>query len=423
MCLTVKDKTDELCLGAVSTAFFYACFWRYTSFGGAFPDQVGVSLMIALVFLIYREEKKAKRNAWAYALLSVVLFYIKQYFLAVALGILVYLLVRKEWRSFIEFSICGVIIGGTSIVIINKVFPLYFMEILPIAQGQTPAAGIIYSLKQLVSLIRSPFLIYTMAIVVAVIWNVVDRYVKKKKACSEVGMPIELAELIVMLPSSIYISRNDGTYYTYYLQLLFPFYIIIGATSLSLVIRSVHERDVLNKYAKVTALVVCALLFVKAFSYLSNFTLRDKVDKQMVDKWQNTYTFVDEKFRVGDVIVPACLGLSAINNNAYSHDYGQAEFNSQYNYDNWNDSVLWKNLFPDTGEVLKKNIEFDTYVLEGARNQRWSCIVVMPDSQLNENLLDLGYQIDHEEILKTGEQEWTLVFWVPEFAEALSKSQ
>ena len=58
----------------------YSCFWRYAAFGGAFPDQWGLTFALLMTYCVIRFEQQKQHRVIIYALMCVVLFYIKQYF-------------------------------------------------------------------------------------------------------------------------------------------------------------------------------------------------------------------------------------------------------------------------------------------------------------------------------------------------------
>ena len=116
-----KHKRWELAL--LSASMLYACFWRYTVYGGVFPDALGLFLAMLLYYVFVVGIEKGKQHPVLLAFIVTIMFYTKIYFAFTFLGIAVYFLVYEK-REFLKFMIAGAILCISSIVVVNLVFPL-----------------------------------------------------------------------------------------------------------------------------------------------------------------------------------------------------------------------------------------------------------------------------------------------------------
>ncbi|MCM1253549.1 MAG: hypothetical protein NC321_12060 [Clostridium sp.] len=221
-------KTKNQLLSLIGMLLFQTCYWRYSSFGGAFPDQWGLTVSVIFMTLLYIDERRKRYRPLLYAVIMVSLFYMKQYFVLILIGLCVYLFLRSK-KDCMKMIFYGILTGCLSILIIHTLFPLYFSEVFPIAQGQTLTGDSAYSAAQIVklSLYYGPVVLFA---IVGILYNIC-RMIKYRRLCPE--MTYELCQTVFIFLPLFHIAENQGTNYTYYLQLWYPYIILLGLVSAS----------------------------------------------------------------------------------------------------------------------------------------------------------------------------------------------
>lgn len=233
----LHKKTENVLLALCGAFLFQSCYWRYSAFGGAFPDQWGLTLSVILMDCIHTDEKKERYRPLLYSVVVIGLFYCKQYFILILIGLCVYLFLYSG-KDLIRFLIYGAFLGGLSVIAIWRFFPLYFAEVFPIAHGQTITGVPAYSLAQIkdLSLYYGPVVVFC---ILGFILNFYDM-IRKRSLRGEVSY--ELCQIIFILPPLFHIAENQGTNYTYYLQLWYPNIILYGVYFAAVFAKSARRK-------------------------------------------------------------------------------------------------------------------------------------------------------------------------------------
>lgn len=410
-------KTENHLLSITGTILFYACYWRYSAFGGAFPDQWGLTMSIILMDLLYTDETKQHYRPFVYAVWLTLLFYIKQYFILVMIGLWIYLFIysKKDLKRLIIYSALA---GCISVALIYALFPLYFSEVFPIAQGQTLTGNSYYSLIQILKLSSyyGPVVLFA---VIGILWKAHDMI--KHRHIKGI-LTYELCQIIFIFPPLFHIAENEGTNYTYYLQLWYPYIILFGIISISeLTHFFVNQNDRLypasNKFSIsiICIFLICILTACSVIKILPSFqcTLMTKED---LKAWDNAYDILHRYSADGEILVSMLLSEYCLENHIATSNYGQAEYNNTKNLENYRCNKLWRNvfLFSPTEELLQKNISYNHTVKDNLYNQTYSCIAIVYPGEYHlsdDDFINAGYHIIASENLVTGNQRWCTVFY------------
>lgn len=417
-------KTSRHTMAIFGSVLAYACFWRYTPFGGAYPDQFGITLCFFLIYLLTLHEKKQRYRPFAYILITVLLFYIKQYFVLTAFGVFIYLWVNDSKKSAFQYVGIGILCGLLSMCLVNTIFPLYFTETLALAHGQTSSGNVWYSLSQPIKLVMY-YIIPFSAIIIGFILAMIQKH--KTREISIHGflsldfghykISYELIQLFCMFPLVFYIAQNKGTYYTYYLQLWLPYLIFTGVVMLNYLLNCLTEN---TYYLSIGKRILIAASFTISLLLNSPWILSTSISVNTEQNWNEAYDILSEySANDGQLLVSAHLAGYCIENDKYTSEYGQAEFNNQSNYDNWTNSLLWKTLFPQAGELLHKNIDYNNRLTEAIRNGEFSCIALtnstnygLPYDAIDTMLEDSPYILLTTLDLCTGDYIWPTYFYI-----------
>lgn len=366
----VKLKTGNGALAMAGSLLICSCYWRYAAFGGAFPDQWGITLGLLLTWLIERDDKKGKYRMWSYALILVVLFYVKQYFAFWVFGLMVFLFIRRG-REIIKLIIWGAVLGLVSIPIVYTLMPMYFVMIFPVAQGSTENNGLWYSFSQIPEMAlwayKTCIPVAAACLVYLFINRKDDRYrglVKFMKSIS-----YEAWQAICVLPLCVLIARNGGTRFTYYLQLWWPYVLLAAVCALP-----VLAGFFFNKRPYVGTIVILAFLAVSLWDCKGLLINRQLSDVEKA-QWREAYETLDE-YRDGNVLVSPHLSAWCLDNGIPTGDYGQAEFNSPYSLNEYRKNRLWQTLFPEAGIIFDNSIRYNETVKARVVSGEYDCIAI-----------------------------------------------
>ena len=421
----VHRKTGSHLLSAAGMLIFYSCYWRYSFFAGAFPDQWGLTLSVALMDILYFDEEKHHYRPAIYAILLVLSFYIKQYFACITIGLCVYLFVYSK-KDFKKLLLYGMGLGIISVFLVHLIFPLYFSEAFSIGQGQAITIDWGYSLMQ----IKRLSIHYGYIMIFFVIGIFINCYsvITKKQFIGEVSY--ELCQIIFILPLLIYLARNQGTIYSYYLQLWYPYIILYSMASIPVVakrIAPIQTKNVRIIFTVLTYMLVALTVKNVMFSDASSSEVMtpaalptfqgDLMTEEQTEAWDRAYNILAQCATEGDILVSMHLTEYCIENNIETSNYGQAEFNDDRNLQNFRNSSLWNNvfLFKYGEEIIQNNITYNKKVKENINNHKYRCIASVYAKEYGlteEDFANAGYRVLAEEELMTGKQCWNTTFYV-----------
>lgn len=412
----LHKKTENVLLALCGAFLFQSCYWRYSAFGGAFPDQWGLTLSVILMDCIHTDEKKERYRPLLYSVVVIGLFYCKQYFILILIGLCVYLFLYSG-KDLIRFLIYGAFLGGLSVIAIWRFFPLYFAEVFPIAHGQTITGVPAYSLAQIkdLSLYYGPVVVFC---ILGFILNFYDM-IRKRSLRGEVSY--ELCQIIFILPPLFHIAENQGTNYTYYLQLWYPNIILYGVYFAAVFAKSARRKltDIMGGGKKILTEIsfwaVCLMCICSLVRVLPSYRCQLLSQKQR-QSWQHAYDILDRCSEEGEILVSMILSNYCIERGIATSNYGQAEYNNLQNLENYKSSKLWRNLFlfDHTEAVLQKNISYNQIVREKIYDRSYRCIALVYAGEYHlaeDDLIKAGYHVLDAEELATGEQSWYTVFY------------
>lgn len=397
------------------TILLYSCYWRYDACGGAFPDQWGVTLLIILAYMIYYGQKEVYRPK-LYAIIMVVLFFIKSYFVFATFGVALFLWIHSK-KDCIRFIISGIICGVGSFICVGIVFPLYFSMILPIGAGTTFNCGFLFSVKQLFEMscrFYGLLLIVIMAYIVSLLF---PRKCKNKNrkvidACYKLTSSFSFCEILCILPLVIVIARNGGTYYTYYLQLLFPWIILFSAEALMGIIelKQTYTREYFNTQ------IIVGVIFSISIVMCRNLIVSTPLNASEIADWKQVYSMLDRYTAEGDILVSAHLASYCIDNKIPTAEYGQQEFNNSTNLRSYESKKWQQKIFPMADDILLMNVNYNDEVKQNIKSKKYSCVMITDATkyELDEDFLfEAGYSILDERMLITGTELWNTKIYVP----------
>lgn len=414
-------KTGNHLFSLAGAFLFHTCYWRYAAFGGAFPDQWGLALSIVLMNRLHADEQNQHYHPLLYAGYLISLFYIKQYFALLAIGLCAYLLFHsvKDLKKLILY---GILLSGISVVLVYLLFPLYFTEVFPVAHGQTITGDPSYSIKQIIrlSMYYAPVVLFTVTRLVVNIHNLI-----KHRQFRFHKVTYEFCQISLILLPLFLIAENQGTNYTYYLQLWFPYIILYGVVFASDALTYLRQKIALpvcisnpgTLLPVVSSVLICLVTLLSLARVLPSYHSEPMTHEQQ-QAWDNAYDILDRCSCEGEILVSMLLSDYCLERGIATSNYGQAEYNHSGNLENYRNNKLWRNifLFDDTEKLLQKNILYNQTVRDKVYAQSYRCIALAYAGEYHlseEDYANAGYRAIASEELTAGTQCWHIVFYVP----------
>lgn len=406
----LNRKTNHPLLSVIGMLLFYSCYWRYSCFAGAFPDQWGLTVSVILMNILHDDKNENIYHPALYAGMIINLFYIKQYFVLTTIGLCAYLFIYSK-KDLKKYLLYGVTFGIISVLLVHYIFPLYFSEVFPIGQGQVLMGDPGYSLKQLIKLSKD----YGCMIIFGLfhVFAGIHTMIKKKEMKKEFSY--EFCQLVFVLPFLFYIAQNQGTNYTYYLQLWYPYVIAYGVASIPVIGK--YVRSIQSKNIRILCSILPCILIMVSFIKIIPFFQCSFMTNEEKDAWRRSYNTLDQYASKGDLLVSMLLSDYCLENNMDTSNYGQAEYNTEGNLQNYKGNKLWRNifLFDHTEELLQNNISYNAQIRENISRQAYSCIAITYTWEYwisEDELIDAGYHVLTTETLHAGSQCWNVTFYV-----------
>ncbi len=426
-----REHTKTL-LPCVSVFLFtVVCTWRY-GYINAVPDTLGVTLLVLVLFVETRRDLKAKE--FIEALISVAVFYTKQYFVVIALSLFIYKLIIDK-KACVRLTISGLVLLAVSVALIHIWCPLYFTYSLLVVHGVSgqstgatapvfsfiglngtsgvvaaseynePPSGWLFELQQVKSL-AGIFIFIFAGMAVGVI---------KAFRCRTPSFPGSRLFVIhsgTAALALLYLGQNDGAWLSYYLQILMPTVIIYAFISM--------ERLCLDDRLKKPYLAAFTgmLLFMVMFTVYrcdGRLPVYDKSDEAK-RVWDKAYGYCDLYAGNGEILYVAPLGFNALSNGRYLYDNGHEMAINEDFYEEYKSSSFYRTVFPYAGAVMEQHLAYRDEMREKVRQQGYSLVTAVPgyetiaDSSL---LKRSGYELIDTLTLDMGRTGFDVEFWAP----------
>lgn len=444
------EKTEYLAAPAAVFLFLINCNWRY-GYINAVPDSFALMIMILIFFAATRKEFRFRDTVMA--VLGVMLFFVKQYFVVVLFSVLVYRLIcsrKKAVSLLIRIAAVSVI----TFTVISLTCPLYFTYTVFMAHGPfgmseeqfselyaylreeneqdkyyedeeeteeteikeeesltnksentDPGSGFSYEILQIRSLAGMFIFIFIAALA--------GMFLEMKNGFKHRGDPeffyiIHMAAAFLAL---LYLGRNNGAWLSYYLQLLMPAVIIYAFIALDVLIA--EKEGILQDL--IMAFFVITVAF-SAYRTTTRLKVYEKTDEQ-IKAWERAYEIVSSAAEKGEVYYVPPLGYCALSNGQYLYNNGHnmvvnIQFLMEYETTPWE-----QKLFPHAGMVMRAHYDEQMKIREKAENGEYELVTLIDGMDTDYDRLDMadlkkaGYKKTDDILLYSGRLSYNVQFW------------
>lgn len=369
--MQIKNVSDNASL--LACIGVYGGYWRYNAYGGAFPDAYGLTVLLFICYLIAKDENKNKFRPLLYAFLIVVEFYIKQYYVVLAVGIFLYLFLKNRKDSWV-FLVSGCIMGITSMAVVRMLMPTFFTSTV-LLLGLFNSYNLWRAIKQFIYLAQYYGLAY-----VTLITLIISAFVEGRRGGQrpdgglKLGISYEFVQTIVMGLFMLYFGQSDGTFYTYYLQLWIPFLVMATVGLADQNIPNIKLRESWHKVFGSTAVRIAIVLVIMIS--LTKFIVVTPLTSTQKAEWEKIYGILDSYDSSSIRIKNNALALYCVERELYDESWGHdgvyidetLDKLAATNYSEW--------IFPYAKDLTKQYMDFQKASDQKMRLGQYDCVVL-----------------------------------------------
>ena len=391
--------------------------------GAAYPHSIGMLLLFFTIWLVGKDTRKEKYHPFAYAVLAILSFYAKQYFLIMAPCLFIYLLIRSP-KDALKLTIYGIVIGFGSLIAVYFVFPLYLPLTLVRANIDSNMSGFTYVLKQIYHVyVRRYPEVTILASVGILLWigrmfNSVKRQeggVSGKALAFLQSISYEGICLAVSIIPVMMISRNHGQYCEYFEQLTIPYACVIGCLAMQRIWTFDRSKGV-RAMASVILLCLAAFTGFHTVKSISVKVFRLDYD-HFQESWGETQKILDEKAPEHKIIVTSLLADYCMVNHIYTDDYGQAQYNSETALERLDAKPLYDKIFPAMRQIIQMTLDYRELVQKNIDKGYYEVLVLNSDSRGSLNCRNLKvneklYEKVEEKVLPTVNGKFSVTTYI-----------
>ena len=330
------------------------------------PDSLGVFLYLWAIFIVLKYEFSQKSLFFA-AIISIIGFYTKPYFILSWVVVNIMMFVNKSWQKIFITNLFFLIFFGVTLIIINKIFPLYFYETLFGYNGSSPIL-MIYSLRQIYHFILNMLPIWGPMIILFLI----RRKINYEIVFKILKHPLFYGSLIILFLLIFPLGTNNGAYMNYHYQLLLPLII--------LTIINIKLKFQLKPFFKDLLLITGFIILIPTI------LLQNTNQNYSFDEWKKIeiYTQQYEKILNSPMIAPLLIQQQKnINNSGVTGFIQYFKSNDITNY-----------LFSLDLRLESKIKTYNDELFESVKNKTYGAIMVTESDGINyPNFETYGYKL------------------------------
>jgi len=417
----VNEHGKSLIAPSVSFLLTLVCHWRY-SYISATPDSLGLFVSILALFILSR--KNYKYRTILVSLLTVLQFYIKQYFILLAVTAIIYFLFLSK-KEFVKYFLYSAILTILSAIIVTIAFPTYWTYAFYLLKGSEVYFNIEqfkYALEQFLY-IGILYGCFFLMILLTILFAFKQHKTKMKLHFKDINLPLFVFTNHVNSSSNddllvfwinfftcglglFYFGLNNGAYLTYYLQLWGPSVIFIGLFCFEKAFSKITRRYLF-------LLFYCFSIFITIFLNIRKLPYH-QLDYSEQLQWSKAYDLL-EQYETNVCYYSPLMAFWAIEHDKYVYDLGHVGIATQKDYDRWLNDSFSQTLFPYAGNILETNLKYQNKMNQTMKNKEYALVTRVKgmDIVFSDNDLSLYYELLCTLPLRTGNSVYETDFWIP----------
>lgn len=374
--------------------------WR-TGFISTVPDHLG--MLICIILLISVQKNK---SILLQSFLTVLAFYSKQYFLAIAATVFIWYLFKNRKKAA-QYFLYTATIGLLSFGAVCLICPSFSVQIVFFMFAENESIHldkIIYSIKQMI-LVFATYGIYILFTAKKYLLSLHGVIFKKKP----ISFTIFDINNIVMFFVLLYLGTNKGAFLSYHLTLLIPGILITGALEMH---SFLHKAQNKIKYpAEFLICLISLALLYKKYQFPYVYSENDYAQYSYAETILSRYN--QEK-----IYLTPQLGYYALMHQSIPAENGHTEYiisladskiiNTPINID------ATATFFPYITDIYEYSVDRKNTILSAVENQEFSLITRSNDStMLYDYDISEKYECIESIYLRTGLQNYSIQLWIP----------
>ena len=372
---------------AIAGILFIFCHWRFGYISAA-PDDLGM-LFLLFTSLVAVEPNIRNKPFWC-ALGITFCFYTKQYFVFVAPGLFIYMLLYSR-RDAIRLLIYSFLMNAVVAAVITVYWPLYwtkaflFTYVGSFIGGGGELSTLIYQFKYLIFLFAALFVVIIVATAIALkkIYKS-NRRLKDIKISDNDPLAMSAVQSVLMLIPLYFLGRNDGALLSYFLQLWIPYIVITALACFERMLPGgVNTKDsVMPENSDKGISMIIKWIFPVIYAAIAVFTLYFGYAKlplhiltsEEIDQWKKAYEYTEKFSLKGDIFYSRALaydGFSRGNGEWMCGHEGEPDKESE----NHLASIgLTYETYPYIHMIVEQNSNYRRNLVRKAENRGYSLI-------------------------------------------------
>ncbi len=417
---------------SLAAILFMFRHWRF-GYISATPDDLGMFLLL-LTSLAAATPEIRKKPAWC-ALGITLCFYTKQYFVFVAPGLFIYMLMYSR-KEAIKLFFYTLLLNAVAAVVITIYWPLYwtkaflFTYVGTFIGGGGEIATLIYQLKYLIVLFAALFVI----IVVAAAMSLRKLYRNNKrladiKVRENDPFAMSAVQSVLMLIPLYFLGRNDGVLLSYFLQLWIPFIVITALACFERMLpgypntknpETPENSDIVTGTdtgiiikCMYPAIYIAIAVFTIYFGY-AKLPLHILTTEE-IDQWKKAYEYTEEYSTQGDIFYSRTLayeGFARGNGEWMCGHEGEPDEESEIHLAQIG---LTEETYPYIHMIVEQNAEYRRNLIRKAENHDYSLITFETDDHFtafNDEVCEkCGYRCIDRLSLQLGNMPYEVSFY------------
>lgn len=373
--------------------------WR-TGFISTVPDHLG--MLICIILLICAHKNK---SILLQAVLSVLAFYSKQYFLAIAASVFLFHCLSNI-KTALKYFLYTAVIGILSFLVICLFCPSFSVQIIYFMFAENDSMNvskILYTGRQMF-LALATYGIFSLFVLKRYIHAIRIRISGEK-----INLTVFDIHFMLMFFVLLYLGTNKGAFLSYHLTLIIPCVIVTGAMEMHIFLQTL---DIKAKYpAQLLICIISLALLYKKYQFPYVYT----------DKDYQQYSYVEnilEQYSGDEVYLVPQLGFYTLEHSKMlaengHHDYIISLADSKI-INTPIDITATAHLFPYIVDLYEYSVFEKEEILDSVKNQKFALI-----TRQNGSTMLYGYDISSEYTcidsvpVRTGIQNYTVDLWIP----------
>ncbi len=371
----------------------------------AFPNTLGVFFML---LTLYRAKRiKSVGQILIVSVLTVLTFFVKQYFVIVFFLVLVWLLFRSK-KHALYYTLFSFLCFTCAAVIVNYVYPTFF-SIAIVHHLAVASYSISFLIKQL--LVTGLFYFPLIILFILIVYSYKNKF-GKMEISFNLSRTWDLPLIQMPVSPDIYavatclnflailrLGMHAGAYMTYFYQLLIPV----------LTIYTLSHIDILKKGRTKNIFLLLTVVF--SLYHIGFFVnIPKSINEREISEWENFYKILDADKTKGLYIYSPLLAKYAWDHQLPVWNNGHTEYISTLK-----SHGIIEHIFPEANKIVLKNEKQLNRLYQQITTLELPVIITDNLSFLKPSFLkQVGYYATDSVSLKAGTTpNYTVYRWIP----------